>query len=312
MDHNCTRAHATREVQALTCELCGATVRVEPGQSADEELARHVAGCSEQMRPKTRRCPVKGCREKLTAVNTHNCRQCTVDVCVKHRFPEDHACGSEPFRGAPPGQAAGGNGGGLLRGNVASASLGIQGGAFGDGRDRGGRWFRRDAGQELRVLDHVTARAPAGPTTTVPPPRASPAGSTPSTPPKPSAREQVRLMWAKRFEDMLTPVARHLPGGKAFGTPVGSPPKDASGSEGDSLGSLTGVDLSDLACSSTGPTRAQIRAHVRARRPGPAGNASTAGGMRDEGCPRCGMTFADAADLVWHTERCSSRGVHAR
>ena len=38
------------------------------------------------------KCPVPGCKEKLTSINTYSCRSCSTDVCLKHRFPGDHAC----------------------------------------------------------------------------------------------------------------------------------------------------------------------------------------------------------------------------
>ena len=33
------------------------------------------------------KCPVPGCKEKLTSINTYSCRSCSTDVCLKHRFP---------------------------------------------------------------------------------------------------------------------------------------------------------------------------------------------------------------------------------
>lgn len=38
------------------------------------------------------RCPVKGCKEKLTTVNVYKCKACLSEVCLKHRFPSDHGC----------------------------------------------------------------------------------------------------------------------------------------------------------------------------------------------------------------------------
>lgn len=38
------------------------------------------------------RCPVPGCKEKLTATNTYRCKDCSVIICLKHRFPQDHQC----------------------------------------------------------------------------------------------------------------------------------------------------------------------------------------------------------------------------
>ena len=45
------------------------------------------------------RCPVPGCKEKLTATNTYRCKECRVDVCLKHRFGKDHRCSGKPGAG---------------------------------------------------------------------------------------------------------------------------------------------------------------------------------------------------------------------
>ncbi len=45
------------------------------------------------------RCPVLGCKEKLTATNTYRCKECRVDVCLKHRFGKDHRCSGKPGAG---------------------------------------------------------------------------------------------------------------------------------------------------------------------------------------------------------------------
>ena len=42
------------------------------------------------------RCPVPGCKEKMTAANTYRCKDCRVDVCLKHRFAKDHRCKGKP------------------------------------------------------------------------------------------------------------------------------------------------------------------------------------------------------------------------
>ena len=42
------------------------------------------------------RCPVPGCKEKMTATNTYRCKECCVDVCLKHRFGKDHRCSGKP------------------------------------------------------------------------------------------------------------------------------------------------------------------------------------------------------------------------
>jgi len=45
------------------------------------------------------RCPVPGCKERLTTVNSYCCKDCRATVCLKHRFGSDHAC---PGRAGAP------------------------------------------------------------------------------------------------------------------------------------------------------------------------------------------------------------------
>lgn len=56
---------------------------------------RHLQDCDPSNYARVHRklkCPVPGCKEKLTSINTYSCRSCSTDVCLKHRFPSDHAC----------------------------------------------------------------------------------------------------------------------------------------------------------------------------------------------------------------------------
>jgi predicted nucleic acid binding AN1-type Zn finger protein len=41
---------------------------------------------------KKKKCPVQGCREKLTTINTYTCKSCKQAVCLKHRLENDHKC----------------------------------------------------------------------------------------------------------------------------------------------------------------------------------------------------------------------------
>jgi predicted nucleic acid binding AN1-type Zn finger protein len=41
---------------------------------------------------KKKKCPVPGCREKLTTINTYTCKACKQAVCLKHRLGGDHKC----------------------------------------------------------------------------------------------------------------------------------------------------------------------------------------------------------------------------
>ncbi|PNW78617.1 hypothetical protein CHLRE_09g389750v5 [Chlamydomonas reinhardtii] len=38
------------------------------------------------------RCPVAGCKTKLTTINRYRCKHCSQAICLKHRDPADHRC----------------------------------------------------------------------------------------------------------------------------------------------------------------------------------------------------------------------------
>ena len=116
--HSCSQAdHA--EPTTIVCPLCAKAVRLTSHEDPNEVFARHTETVSmlcarwltasrscEQAsdsqddcdpgnyarihhRP---RCPVPGCKEKLVASNTYECRDCRATVCLKHRFAKDHSC----------------------------------------------------------------------------------------------------------------------------------------------------------------------------------------------------------------------------
>lgn len=78
----------------VVCEICSASVEREGGGEDDvAALERHVrSGACDPARKRKPRCPVPRCREALTFSNTATCRACHVSVCLRHRFPSDHAC----------------------------------------------------------------------------------------------------------------------------------------------------------------------------------------------------------------------------
>jgi len=53
-----------------------------------EERAPQVSVAAEH----AQRCPATGCRELLSSHNTFRCQRCCQDVCIRHRFEEDHPC----------------------------------------------------------------------------------------------------------------------------------------------------------------------------------------------------------------------------
>lgn len=93
--HSCSKA-GNKETQIIVCPLCASGIRLKPGEDPDAAFASHQrTGCDTRNYArvhKKRGCPVEGCKEKLTTINTLNCKQCGLDVCLKHRLPNDHHC----------------------------------------------------------------------------------------------------------------------------------------------------------------------------------------------------------------------------
>ena len=80
------------------------------GESIHVTFDRHARGsCDPSKHPeKKKRCPVRGCKEKLSAVNAFECKRCRVEVCLKHRHADAHFCGDRSrLRDGGAGAAAG-------------------------------------------------------------------------------------------------------------------------------------------------------------------------------------------------------------
>lgn len=96
----CAFASCRRQVYLpFVCDACS--------QTFCEEHARHDAHecpavassgrqepliCPQVSQASVRRCAAKGCREQLASHNTVHCWRCRQDVCIRHRFEDDHSC----------------------------------------------------------------------------------------------------------------------------------------------------------------------------------------------------------------------------
>ncbi|XP_028771135.1 zinc finger AN1 domain-containing stress-associated protein 12 [Neltuma alba] len=102
--HNCPKAdHIGRKV--VVCEVCSMSIETTGHVGEDEKaiLERHEKlGDCDPKKKKKPTCPVKRCKEILTFSSTSTCKTCHVKVCLKHRFPADHACN----RAASPSTSA--------------------------------------------------------------------------------------------------------------------------------------------------------------------------------------------------------------
>ncbi|KAF8399331.1 hypothetical protein HHK36_015196 [Tetracentron sinense] len=92
--HECPKPdHNSRKV--VVCHICSTSMEIT---GIDEEaekviLERHdKSGDCDPSKKKKPVCPVKRCKQILTFSNTNTCKICQQKVCLKHRFPTDHAC----------------------------------------------------------------------------------------------------------------------------------------------------------------------------------------------------------------------------
>lgn len=84
VDHECP--NQPHEKKAIVCPICNKTLQYTSTLSEGEVWEIHAATeCDESMYqpPMKKMCPAAKCRTELKAVNTHNCRTCGQDVCMK-------------------------------------------------------------------------------------------------------------------------------------------------------------------------------------------------------------------------------------
>mmetsp|Transcript_30841 Transcript_30841/g.70759 ORF Transcript_30841/g.70759 Transcript_30841/m.70759 type:complete len:163 (-) Transcript_30841:4-492(-) len=101
-DHDCPYKGA-KDKRIEICPLCNEHVPRQPGDSADLTISRHcdageckVLQGSGEARPEVAlaRCPVAGCKAKLTSSGSVQCSSCQKRFCLKHRYAELHQCES--------------------------------------------------------------------------------------------------------------------------------------------------------------------------------------------------------------------------
>ncbi|KAJ6332771.1 hypothetical protein OIU77_008761 [Salix suchowensis] len=109
--HDCPKSdHKSRKV--VVCETCSASIETtgcdEDTEKAVMEKHEKSGDCDPRKKKKKPTCAVKRCKEILTFSNTSTCKTCQLKVCLKHRFPADHACkksSSSAVPGMPEGRS---------------------------------------------------------------------------------------------------------------------------------------------------------------------------------------------------------------
>lgn len=93
--HECPKSDFNSR-KVLVCEICSMSIETTGCQGEDDKaiLQKHEKSgdCDPKKKKKKPTCPVKRCKGILTFSNTSTCKTCQIQVCLKHRFPADHAC----------------------------------------------------------------------------------------------------------------------------------------------------------------------------------------------------------------------------
>ena len=98
LEHRTYRAHSCPKSEdesrtVVVCEICSLSIEKKGTEEEKAVLERHAkSGNCDPSKKQKPKCPVKRCRELLTFSNTSTCKGCNTKVCLKHRFPSDHAC----------------------------------------------------------------------------------------------------------------------------------------------------------------------------------------------------------------------------
>ncbi|WMV17504.1 hypothetical protein MTR67_010889 [Solanum verrucosum] len=92
--HECPKSDFNSRM-VLVCEICSMSIETTGCQVEDHKaiLRKHEeSGDCDPKKKKKPTCPVKRCKGILTFSNTSTCKTCRIQVCLRHRFPADHAC----------------------------------------------------------------------------------------------------------------------------------------------------------------------------------------------------------------------------
>merc|ERR1719401_1731082 len=93
--HACSKGRAEKDKRVIVCPLCAKAVPLPHGEDENAVWERHATSgecCPPPVPVAKPRCPVKGCKEKLTAINSFTCGTCNQKVCMTHRFEDAHDC----------------------------------------------------------------------------------------------------------------------------------------------------------------------------------------------------------------------------
>jgi len=318
--HACTAAPAAPQPLVIVCPLCAASVGLKAGEDPNAAYERHAraGGCDPHNYARVHqkpRCPVKGCKEKLTTINTYSCKACRQAVCMKHRHNDDHQCLGRPAHGIGIGVSAKRQATAVgAAASAAAASVGAQ------ARGLVGRIGRAAAGGAAAT----GAAAPAAPVAGRSAPARSAAAGVNSSDPSNSVfgtAERRRQMleqqqqqqqqqqgggsggWLSSLFTSAAPSPSAAAAASQGGAPIGARYPYQQQQQQQQQGAVDVIDLTDDTPTPPPSARPTSRA-------GPAPPAAPAGAANaDFACHRCGAGFSDPVALVEHDAACASGGA---
>ena len=92
-DHKCSHI-MDLDVISIDCPKCNVTLKMFKKENEKSILKKHYENCSNKNEKKEEICGKIGCKTKLVFSNTYKCKKCNLDVCMQHRFEEEHYCRS--------------------------------------------------------------------------------------------------------------------------------------------------------------------------------------------------------------------------
>lgn len=90
--HKCPKSDINSR-KVFVCETCSVSIEMIARESEKAiQEKHHKSGDCDPKKKKKPTCAVRRCKEILSFSNTSTCKTCHIKVCLKHRFPADHAC----------------------------------------------------------------------------------------------------------------------------------------------------------------------------------------------------------------------------
>ncbi|CAD8166877.1 unnamed protein product [Paramecium pentaurelia] len=86
--HECTKLSIKKQV--LKCPICEKGISYTSDQNENMIWEEHFQKDCPQQPKEKKFCPI--CKNKLTDLNRVQCKDCGMEICLKHRQREDHRC----------------------------------------------------------------------------------------------------------------------------------------------------------------------------------------------------------------------------